>query len=177
MVALEKTIVLVLLLASYLGWTDYGRFIEGEFLREDSRGLDEEGDIQERFSNSKEQGGEAEGEPLSDTVGSRDGGTEGGPTEEPREQERTSTMADRISYCESGDTNTKNSTSSASGYFQFIDSTWAWVTDLEPPAMAYSYDVQLEAFYTLWDEGEGASHWEPSRYCWEHENPWDTYSR
>jgi len=177
MVVLEKTIVLVLLLASYLGWTDYGRFIEGELLGEDNRGHDEEGDTSEgRHSNSKEHKGEAEGV-LSDTVRQGPEGAEGGHTEEHREPERTSTMASRISYCESGDTNTKNPTSSASGYFQFIDSTWAWVTDLEPPAMAYSYDVQLEAFYTLWDEGEGASHWEPSRYCWEHENPWDNYSR
>lgn len=95
--------------------------------------------------------------------------------------ERVSTeleYADRISYCESGQTNDVSpDESSASGYFQFINSTWEWVTGLDAPAKNYSYAVQLEAFLTLWDEGRGASHWEPSRYCWEYEEPWEHFIR
>jgi len=56
--------------------------------------------------------------------------------------------------------------SSASGKYQFIDSTWGWVTGLEPPASAYQEDVQDEAFVELWDGGAGRSHWEPSVGCW-----------
>lgn len=81
-------------------------------------------------------------------------------------------IARRVSYCESGHRNVRNRQgSSASGYFQFIDSTWSWVTGLNPPAKIHSLETQLEAFYELWDEGRGASHWQPSRYCWQHENP------
>lgn len=86
-------------------------------------------------------------------------------------------IAGRISYCESGGRNSDNPVSSASGYFQFIDSTWSWVTNLPPPAKAYSYEQQKEAFLKLWDEGRGASHWQPSRYCWVHEEPWNHYDR
>ena len=59
--------------------------------------------------------------------------------------------------------------SSASGKYQFIDSTWGWVTGLEPPASAYQEDVQDEAFIKLWDGGAGASHWRESWGCmgWE----------
>lgn len=89
----------------------------------------------------------------------------------------STSYADRISYCESGQKNAQNPVSSASGYFQFINSTWSWVTELEPPAKAYSFEVQLEAFHTLWDSGNGASHWNPSRYCWELEEPWDHHDR
>ena len=56
--------------------------------------------------------------------------------------------------------------SSASGKYQFVDSTWGWVTGLEPPASAYPEDVQDEAFVELWDDGTGRSHWEPSVGCW-----------
>ncbi len=86
-------------------------------------------------------------------------------------------MAKRVSYCESGNKNAENPDSSASGYFQFVSNTWIGTTGLPPPASLYPYDVQLEAFYKLWDEGRGASHWEPSRVCWEHEDPWNHYDR
>lgn len=80
--------------------------------------------------------------------------------------EDTIRIARRIAECESNNRNIKNPNSSASGYFQFIDSTWSWVTGLAPPAMAYDYETQYQAFLKLWDEGRGATHWEPSRHCW-----------
>lgn len=110
---------------------------------------------------------------LSSTV-APGAGTWEAPVEEP-----LSGIALAVADCESGeiladgtaiegsyDIYAKNPTSSASGAFQFIDSTWEWVTGLEPPARAYPLEVQEQAFWTLWDDGRGASHWAPSRYCW-----------
>lgn len=72
-----------------------------------------------------------------------------------------------IALCESGnDVTAKNPTSSASGAWQFVDSTWQWVTGLQPPARAYPRAIQRAAFDKLWDGGRGASHWAPSRSCW-----------
>lgn len=83
-------------------------------------------------------------------------------------------MARKIAWCESRwDGRAKNPNSSASGYFQFIDSTWESVTGLPAPARDYPYSVQLEAWETLWDEGRGAHHWSPSEHCWAQERPWD----
>jgi peptidoglycan hydrolase-like protein with peptidoglycan-binding domain len=76
-------------------------------------------------------------------------------------------IARRVARCESGlDPNAQNPRSSASGLFQFIDSTWRSVTGLAPPASAYSVGTQVDAFYDLWDGGSGAGHWAPSRHCW-----------
>lgn len=86
--------------------------------------------------------------------------------EPPPEPVNTGDIASRIAKCESGNRNIKNPNSSASGYFQFLDSTWTSVTGLAPPAMAYSYTTQLQAFYELWDNGAGAGHWAQSRHCW-----------
>lgn len=72
-----------------------------------------------------------------------------------------------IRGCESdGDYHAENPVSSASGAYQFIDSTWTWVTGLQPPASAYAPAVQDAAFHELWDDGRGASHWDASRSCW-----------
>lgn len=90
--------------------------------------------------------------------------------------ERLPLIARKVAYCESRYVNTASpATSTASGYFQFLNGTWEWVTGLPAPASAYPLEVQYAAFLELWDEGRGASHWNPSRYCWETENPWATY--
>ena len=61
--------------------------------------------------------------------------------------------------------------SSASGAFQFIDSTWRWVAhDMlgytqYPTARSAPPYVQIEAFDWLWANG-GKQHWSPSSSCW-----------
>lgn len=76
--------------------------------------------------------------------------------------------ADAIRQCESGgDYRAENPDSSASGAWQFIASTWEWVTGLAPPASAYPPAVQDRAFVALWADGAGAAHWNASRHCWE----------
>lgn len=56
--------------------------------------------------------------------------------------------------------------STASGKYSFLDSTWEWVTGTPAPAANYSEATQDAAFRKLWDHGNGASHWYPSRSCW-----------
>lgn len=78
------------------------------------------------------------------------------------------TALEAVRWCESRDDyRAENPTSTASGAFQFVASTWEWVTGLEPPASRYPRDVQDAAFLELWDDGAGARHWAPSRTCWE----------
>lgn len=66
-----------------------------------------------------------------------------------------------------------NPTSTASGAFQFLDSTWTWTLDTAgiPPLWDTAADappiVQLAAFLHLWDNRAGAPHWHPSRPCWD----------
>lgn len=83
------------------------------------------------------------------------------------EASRPTGIALRVGRCESGMRNIRNqSGSSASGYWQFLDSTWQSVTGKSGSAMYYSYAEQEAAFYELWDDGNGAGHWSASRHCW-----------
>lgn len=81
-------------------------------------------------------------------------------------------IARRVASCESGDgrgsysLTAKNPKSSASGKYQFINSTWESVTGLPAPASAYSEAIQDAAFYKLWNNGKGSFHWNASRSCW-----------
>lgn len=78
----------------------------------------------------------------------------------------------RVRGCESGNGPTSpgnyrlgNPVSSASGAYQFLDSTWAYVTHLPPPASAYSKETQDWAAVKLY-HSEGLTPWNESRYCW-----------
>ena len=64
-----------------------------------------------------------------------------------------------------GDYRAENPESSASGAWQFIDSTWESVTGLPAPASAYPRDVQDAAFLELWADGAGAGHWVTAAGC------------
>lgn len=87
-------------------------------------------------------------------------------------------IAEYVADCESGDNNNgvpvlhsyqvhlAPNAYSASGKYQFIDSTWYSVTGLSGHASDYSEATQDAAFIKLWANGAGASHWQPSRYCW-----------
>lgn len=66
----------------------------------------------------------------------------------------------RVMDCETGgtgDPTIHNATSSASGLFQFLDSTWSSTTGLDPPAAAYPASVQIGAAHQLWS----SSGWSP----------------
>jgi hypothetical protein len=84
---------------------------------------------------------------------------------------RLSGIALAIATCESGDGHgsvswtARNPSSTASGAFQFLDSTWTSVTGLAPPASAYPPDVQIDAFWTLYGE-QGTAPWVSSQSCW-----------
>jgi hypothetical protein len=76
-------------------------------------------------------------------------------------------IAARVAGCESsGDPRAKNPSSSASGLYQFIDSTWERASGLPAPARAHSAEVQTRVFWKLWNDGAGAGNWAPSRHCW-----------
>jgi hypothetical protein len=76
-------------------------------------------------------------------------------------------VARRVARCESGGRpRAQNRYSSASGLYQFIDSTWRSVSHRRGRAMYYSVRVQTWAFWKLWDHGRGAGHWAMSRHCW-----------
>lgn len=87
---------------------------------------------------------------------------------------KISREAAAIASCESGDGVTIGSLSwtarnklgsSASGAFQFLDSTYIWLNgysnaDVDSPKNQY------DTFVYLWNNGKGWSHWEQSRPCW-----------
>lgn len=79
-----------------------------------------------------------------------------------------------ITTCESGDAHNFGtidwnavSVTNDTGAFQFNDATWAWVTGRDDRAKDAPQAVQLEAFYTLWNDGYGWTHWNSSKACWQ----------
>ena len=68
-------------------------------------------------------------------------------------------------YESGGNPRAQNPNSSASGLFQFTDGTWHAVTGLSGSAKDYPVSVQTRAFYKLWDNGRGASHWVVAPRC------------
>ena len=59
----------------------------------------------------------------------------------------------------------QNPSSTASGAYQFLDSTWQGVTGLSGRAMNYSPSIQDAAFYKLWANGAGRSQWTTGYHC------------
>jgi len=73
--------------------------------------------------------------------------------------------ATRIAFCESSyNPEAQNSTSSAAGVFQIIDSTWHWITD-EPWAERYDMETNVRVAARL-QSVMGFSPWAESRSCW-----------
>ncbi len=68
-------------------------------------------------------------------------------------------------YESGGNYTAQNPSSTASGAYQFLDSTWQGVTGLPGRAMNYSPATQDAAFWKLWDNGRGASQWVTAYHC------------
>lgn len=68
-------------------------------------------------------------------------------------------------YESGGNYNAINTSSGASGAYQFLDTTWTYVTGLAPPARAYSAEIQDQAFIKLWNNGAGSYHWAVAPKC------------
>lgn len=68
-------------------------------------------------------------------------------------------------YESGGNYTAQNPSSTASGAYQFLDSTWQAVTGLSGRAMNYSPAQQDAAFWKLWDNGRGASQWVTAGMC------------
>ena len=71
-------------------------------------------------------------------------------------------VALRVAFCESSmNPRAKNSTSSARGLFQIMQS-WHRINE----KWLFNEDVNIEVAYQLWTE-QGWTPWEASRHCWE----------
>jgi hypothetical protein len=68
-------------------------------------------------------------------------------------------------YESGGDYQAENPSSTASGAYQFLDSTWQRVTGLSGRAKNYSPAIQDAAFYKLWNNGAGAGNWVTAYKC------------
>ena len=75
---------------------------------------------------------------------------------------------DVIAQCESGGRNVKNSSSSASGYFQIINGTWAGNGGLAfaPTAMQATKAEQRIVAERIAQRRGSYADWNPSRSCW-----------
>jgi hypothetical protein len=71
-----------------------------------------------------------------------------------------------IRHYESGnDYSAQNPASTASGAYQFLDSTWQSVTGLSGRAKDYPPATQDSAFQKLWAGGSGRSQWVTGYHC------------
>ena len=68
-------------------------------------------------------------------------------------------------YESGGNYRAQNPSSSASGAYQFLDSTWRAVTGLSGSAKDYSPATQDSAFFKLWNGGAGAGNWTTAHLC------------
>jgi hypothetical protein len=68
-------------------------------------------------------------------------------------------------YESGGNYTAQNPSSTASGAYQFLDTTWQAVTGLPGRAMNYSPAQQDAAFWKLWNNGRGASQWVTAGMC------------
>lgn len=64
-----------------------------------------------------------------------------------------------------GNYTAQNPSSTASGAYQFLDSTWQHVTGLSGRAMNYPPSTQDSAFYKLWNGGAGSGQWTTAYHC------------
>jgi hypothetical protein len=68
-------------------------------------------------------------------------------------------------YESGGNYRAQNPTSTASGAYQFINSTWRAITGRSDRAKDAPPSVQDAAFYKLWAGGSGAHHWVTAYKC------------
>lgn len=74
---------------------------------------------------------------------------------------------DAIEQCESGGTNAKNPSSSASGYYQIVDGTWAAYGGLEfAPTARQATKAEQETVARRILAAAGTAPWNASKSCW-----------
>jgi len=69
-----------------------------------------------------------------------------------------------IVWRESRCTNAENPISTASGFYQFVDGTWAGWGGVSHASYAPKH-VQDQRAAQVWAGGRGACHWAPNRWC------------